>query len=49
MNRFRVRIEHGIACLKSFRNLSDRYRYPRDLYAIKISNVAGILNIAAGF
>ena len=26
-----------------------RYRYPRDRYAVKISNVAGILNIAAGF
>jgi hypothetical protein len=29
--------------------LSERYRYPRALYAVKISAVAGIINIAAGF
>lgn len=49
LSRFRVRVEHGIARLKSFRILSERYRYPRDRYAVKISTVAGILNIAAGF
>ena len=47
--RFRVRVEHGIARIKSFRILSERYRYSRDRYAVKISTVAGILNIAAGF
>ena len=49
LSRFRVRVEHAIARLKSFRILSERYRYPRDRYAVKISTVAGILNIAAGF
>ncbi len=48
LSRFRVRVEHSLARLKSFRILSERYRYPRDRYAVKISNVAGILNIAAG-
>ena len=32
-----------------FRILSERYRYPKDRYADKISTVAGILNIQAGF
>ncbi len=32
-----------------FRILSKIYRYPRGRYAVKISDVAGILNIAAGF
>ena len=31
-----------------FRILSDRYRYPRNRYAVTINDVAGILNIAAG-
>lgn len=49
LSRFRVRVEHRIARLKSFRILSDRYRYPRNAYAAKFSIVAGILNLAAGF
>lgn len=49
LSRFRVRVEHGIARLKVFRILSDRYRYPRAAYGAKISIVAGILNLAAGF
>ncbi len=49
LSRFRVRVEHAIARLKSFRILSERYRYPRERYDVKISTVAGILNIAAGF
>ena len=49
LSRFRVRGEHGIARLKSFRILSERYRYPKARYAVKISIVAGIINIAAGF
>ena len=49
LSRFRVRVEHGIARLKSFRILSDRYRYPRNAYGAKFSIVAGILNLAAGF
>jgi hypothetical protein len=49
LSRFRVRVEHSIGRLKSFRILSERYRYPRDRYAVKISTVAGIINFAAGF
>ena len=49
LSRFRVRVEHAIARLKSFRILSERYRYPRERYDVKISTVAGILNIAAGY
>lgn len=48
LSRFRVRVEHGIARVKSFRILSDRYRYPRNAYGAKFSIVAGILNLAAG-
>lgn len=49
LSRFRVRVEHSIARLKVFRILSDTYRYPRAAYGAKISIVAGILNLAAGF
>jgi len=49
LSRFRVRVEHAIAKLKSFRVLAERYRYPRAAYAAKFAIVAGIVNIAAGF
>lgn len=49
LSRFRVRVEHRIARLKSFRILAERYRYPRDRYAVKISTVAGIVNMVDGF
>lgn len=49
LSRFRVRVEHCIARLKSFRILAERYRYPRKTYGVKISIVAGVLNFAAGF
>ena len=48
LSRFRVRVEHRIARLKSFRILAERYRYPRQTYGAKISIVAGVLNCAAG-
>ena len=48
LSRFRVRVEHSIGRLKSFRILSERYRYPRARYAVKISAVAGIINLTAG-
>lgn len=48
LSRFRVRVENRIARLKSFRILADRYRYPRDRYAAKISTIAGIVNLADG-
>ena len=49
LSRFRVRVEHAIARLKSFRMLSERYRYPRPAYAAKFAIIAGIVNSAAGF
>ena len=49
LSRFRVRVEHSIAKLKSFRMLSERYRYPKATYAAKFAIIAGVLNIAAGF
>jgi transposase len=49
LSRYRVRVEHSIAKLKSFRMLSERYRYPRPAYAVKFAVIAGIVNIAAGF
>lgn len=49
LSRFRVRVEHAFAKLKSFRMLSERYRYPRATYATKFALIAGIVNIAAGF
>ena len=48
LSRFRVSVEHSIGRLKSFRILSERYRYPRARYAVKISAVAGIINLTAG-
>jgi len=49
LSRFRVRVEHVIARLKSFRMLGDRYRYPRKRYARKFSIIAGIVNLNCGF
>lgn len=49
LSRLRVRVEHRIARFKSFRILAEKYRYPRDRYGIKISIVAGIVNMADGF
>jgi len=49
LSRFRVRVENRIARLKSFRILAEKYRYPRDRYAAKISTIAGIVNLADGF
>ena len=49
LSRFRVRAEHTIARMKSFRILADRYRYPRSGHIVKFSIIAGIVNMAAGF
>jgi transposase len=49
LSRFCVRVEHTFAKLKSFRMLSDRYRYPRPAYVAKFAIIAGIVNLAAGF
>jgi hypothetical protein len=49
LSRFRVRVEHAFAKLKSFKILSERYRYPRTSYAIKFAIIAGVVNLIAGF
>jgi IS5 family transposase len=49
LSRLRVRVENAIARLKPFRMLADRYRYPRNRYGEKVSIIAGIVNLAAGF
>jgi len=49
LSRFRVRIEHKIAQVKTFRLLAERFRYPKITYAAKFALVAGIVNIASGF
>jgi len=49
LSRFRVRVEHAIAKLKSFRMLSERYRYPKATYAAKFAIIAGTINLMAGF
>ena len=49
LSRFRVRGEHALAKIKTFRMFSERFRYPKPTYAAKFSIVAGIVNIAGGF
>jgi transposase len=49
LSRFRVRVEHAFAKLKSFRMLSERYRYPKATYAAKFAIIAGVINLMAGF
>jgi hypothetical protein len=49
LSRFRVRIEHKIARIKTFRLLAERFRHPKTTYATKFALVAGIVNIASGF
>lgn len=49
LSAFRVRAEHAIRRIKTFRIFSDRYRYPRASHSGKFALAAGIANIAAGF
>lgn len=49
LSRFRVRVEHKIAQIKTFRLFAERFRYPKISYAAKFALVAGIVNIASGF
>ena len=49
LSSFRVRVEHAIRRVKTFRILADRFRYPRPSHAVKFSIAAGIANIVAGF
>jgi transposase len=49
LSRFRVRVEHTFAKIKSFRMFSERFRYSRATYTAKFSAIAGIINLIAGF
>ncbi len=49
LSSFRVRVEHAIRRIKTFRILADRFRYPRPSHAQKFAIAAGIANIVAGF
>lgn len=49
LSSFRVRVEHAIRRIKTFRILADRFRYPRASHAAKFALAAGIANIIAGF
>jgi len=49
LSRFRVRVEHGIGRMKRFRVISDRFRNPRRTHHTKMSIVAGLTNMEAGF
>jgi hypothetical protein len=49
LSHFHVRVEHSIARLKSFRMLSERYRYPKANYSAKFAIIAGVVNLTAGF
>lgn len=49
LSRFRVRVEHVFAKIKSFRMFAERFRYSKATYAAKFSAIAGIVNLIAGF
>jgi transposase len=49
LSRFRVRVEHAFAKIKSFRMFSERFRYSKATYAAKFAAIAGIVNLIAGF
>ena len=49
LSSFRVRVEHAIRRIKTFRILADRFRYPRASHTAKFAIAAGIANIIAGF
>lgn len=49
LSRIRVKVEHVIAQLKTFRILSDRYRNKRKRYHVKFNIIAGLVNMKNGF
>jgi transposase len=49
LSRLRVKVEHIIGDLKTFRILSDRYRNKRKRYGVKINIIAGLVNLKNGF
>lgn len=49
VSRFRVRVEHAIGRMKRFRIVAERFRNPRRTHHTKMSIVAGLANMQAGF
>lgn len=49
LSSFRVRVEHAIRRIKTFRILADRFRYPRASHSAKFAIAAGLANLIAGF
>lgn len=49
LSRFRVRVEHKIRELKTFRILKEQYRNHRKGFGIAVNIVAGIVNLKSGF
>lgn len=49
LSRFRVRVEHKIRELKTFRILKETYRNHRRGFGIAVNIVAGIVNLKSGF
>lgn len=49
LSRLRVKVEHIIGDLKTFKILADRYRNKRRHYGIKFNIIAGIVNLKNGF
>jgi hypothetical protein len=49
LSSFRVKVEHIIGDIKTFKILSDRYRNKRRKYGVKVNIIAGIVNFKNGF
>lgn len=49
LSRIRVKVEHILGDIKTFRILGDRYRNKRKRYNIKFNIIAGIVNLKNGF
>jgi DDE superfamily endonuclease len=49
ISRFRVKVEHKIGDIKTFRKMADRYRYPLEKHNYKLHIVCGLVNMNHGF
>lgn len=49
LSRIRIKVEHVLAKIKTFRILSDRYRNKNKRYNLKFNIIAGIVNLKNGF
>ena len=49
LSRLRIKVEHIIGDLKTFKILADRYRNKIIRYGIKFNSIAGIVNLKNGF